>query len=236
MHQRLGQAEPLLHPLGKPVDVVVFLVRQVQQLEHLADDLLARGAGDLVGDGEEVKKFPDLHAIIDAEIVGHEADHPANRHGVGGDGVAADPPLARGRPQQGRQEPDRRALARAVGPDEAEDLPLADGEAEIVDGHEVSVALGEVDHFNHVPIVSRLTSGTESSVRPRDYLHRGTVASREANARRASSPHPRPTRLYRHPPPPGATARPWPITPPYIPWKASSGKRSVVRPGSSPGD
>ena len=40
--QRLGQAEPLLHPLGEAVDVVVALVGQVEQLEHLADDLLAR--------------------------------------------------------------------------------------------------------------------------------------------------------------------------------------------------
>ena len=83
-------------------------------------------AGDLVGDGEEVEELPDLHAVVDAEVVGHEADDPADGHRVGRDRVAGDPPLARGRPQQRGQEPDRRALARAVGADEAEDLALAD--------------------------------------------------------------------------------------------------------------
>ena len=97
--QRLGQAEPLLHPLGEPVDVVVSLVGQVEQVEHLADDLLAIRPGDLVGDGEEVEELPDLHAVVDAEVVGHEADHAADRHRLGGDRVARDAPLAGGGPQ-----------------------------------------------------------------------------------------------------------------------------------------
>ena len=112
---------------------------------------LRDGAGDLVGHGEEVEEFPDFHAVVDAEVVGHEADHAADGHRVGGDRVAADAALARGRPQQRGQEADGRALARAVGADEAEDLPLADGEAQVVDGHEIAVPLGEVDHLDHAP-------------------------------------------------------------------------------------
>ena len=106
--------------------------------------LLAVGAGDLVGDGEEVEELPDLHAVVDAEVVGHEADDLADGHRVVDDRVAGDAPLARGRAEQGGEEADRRALAGAVGADEAEDLALADREVQVVDGHEFAVALGEV--------------------------------------------------------------------------------------------
>ena len=154
MDERLGQAEPLLHPLGEPVDVIVSLVGQVEQVEHFADDLLAVRTGDLVGDGEEVEELPDFHAVVDAEIVGHEADDPPDRHRLGGDRVARDAPLAERRPQQGGQESDRGALAGAVGPDEAEDLALTDGEAQVVDGDEITVILREVDHLDHDSFVS----------------------------------------------------------------------------------
>ena len=72
--ERLGQAEALLHAAGEAVDEVVALVREVEQFEHVADDGFAAAAGDLVGDGEEVQKLPDLHAVVDAEVVGHVAD------------------------------------------------------------------------------------------------------------------------------------------------------------------
>ena len=56
--------------------------------------------------------------------------------------------------KQGRQEPDGRALARAIGPDEAEDLALADRKTQIVDSDEIAVALGEVAYFDHEPGIS----------------------------------------------------------------------------------
>ena len=56
--------------------------------------------------------------------------------------------------KEGREEADRGALARAVGADEAEDLSLADGEAQVVDGHEIAVPLREVADFDHGDFVS----------------------------------------------------------------------------------
>ena len=76
--------------------------------------------------------------------------------------MARDPSLARRGPQQRGQEADGRALAGAVGPDEAEDLPLADREAQVVDGDEIAVALGEVDHLDHW---SRFSLGSFGSTR-----------------------------------------------------------------------
>ena len=96
--QRLGQAEPLLHAARQAVDEVVAFVRQVQQLQHVADHLLAAGAGNLVGDGEEVEKLPDFHAVVDAEVVGHVADAAADVQRLLGDAVAVDDPFAVGWP------------------------------------------------------------------------------------------------------------------------------------------
>ena len=44
VNQRFGQAQPLLHAARQAVDEVVALVGQVQQFQHVADDLLARRA------------------------------------------------------------------------------------------------------------------------------------------------------------------------------------------------
>ena len=76
--QRFRQAEPLLHAARKAVDERLALAGQIEQVEHVADDLLPPRAGQLVGHGEEVQKLPDLHAVIDAEIVGHVADAAAD--------------------------------------------------------------------------------------------------------------------------------------------------------------
>ena len=43
--QRLGQAQPLLHAARQAVDEVVPLVRQVQELEHVADHRLPPARG-----------------------------------------------------------------------------------------------------------------------------------------------------------------------------------------------
>ena len=82
----------------------------------------ALGARNLVGHGEEVQELPDLHAVVDAEVVGHVADAAADGQRVLRDTVAVDDAFAvRGFEQRG-QKADRRALAGAVGPDEAEQL------------------------------------------------------------------------------------------------------------------
>ena len=63
-------------PRDRPLTKSVALAGQVQQFQHVADHLLASGAGNLVGHGEEIEKLPDLHAVVDAEVVGHVADAP----------------------------------------------------------------------------------------------------------------------------------------------------------------
>ena len=110
---------------------------------------LRRLAGNLVGDGEEVQKLPDLHAVVDAEVVGHVADAFADADRILRDAVAVDDAFAGGGAEQRGEKADGRALAGAVGADEAEHLAGADLEIQIGDGHEVAVDLGEVGKFDH---------------------------------------------------------------------------------------
>ena len=153
--------------------------------------IFLRDPGDLVGHREEIEELPNLHAIVDAEVVGHETDHAADGHRVGRHRVAADPSLARGRAQQRGQEPDRRALARAVGTDEPEDLSLANGEAEVVDGHEIAVPLGEIDHLDHARTLfprdrrQMKPNGPRKLEKPFHFRHQQPTETRGPN----STPH-----------------------------------------------
>ena len=104
---------------------------------------------DLVGHGEEVEELPDLHAVVDAEVVGHVADAAADGHRVLRDAVAVDDALAAAGLEQRGQKADGRALAGAVGADEAEHLAGLDLEIQALDGREVAVVFAEVDEFDH---------------------------------------------------------------------------------------
>ena len=110
---------------------------------------LAPAARNLVGDGEEVQKLPDLHAVVHAEVVGHVADARAHADRVVRDAVAVDGAFAGGGPEQRGEEANRRALAGAVGADEAEHLAGLDLEIQVLDGDEFAVLLAEVLQFDH---------------------------------------------------------------------------------------
>ena len=143
-----GQAEALLHTPAERLDVGVAFRAQVYQGQQVVNHARAGGSGDVVAGGEEVEILPDLHVVVDAEEVGHVADGAADGDRLFGDGVAGNPRLAGGRPQQRGQDAHRRRLARAVGADEAEDGPLLDAEGQVFDGGQVAVALGDALEFD----------------------------------------------------------------------------------------
>ena len=127
----------------------VALVGQVDQLEHLLADLLPRGPLDPVGRGEELEVLDHLHVVVDAEEVGHVADDAADLLRAGVDRVAADGRLAPGGIQERGQDPHRRRLARAVGADEAVDVPLVERQVEPVQGVQLAVHLGQFMRLDH---------------------------------------------------------------------------------------
>ena len=149
MQQRAGQAQALGHAAREAGHQGVALVGQVDQLEHFLADLPPRGPLDPVGGGEELEILDHLHVVVDAEEVGHVADDAADLLGPGVDRVAADGRLAPGRVQERGEDPHRRRLARAVGADEAVDVPLVERQVEPVQGVELAVHLGQFMRLDH---------------------------------------------------------------------------------------
>ena len=78
-----------------------------------------------------------VHGVVEVVIVGAEDRRAAVR-----------------RIDEPEQHPQRRRLARAVGPEEPDDPSLVDGERQIVDRHHVAESLAEVrdlDRVRHLP-------------------------------------------------------------------------------------
>src|SRR5262245_7697190 len=144
MNQRLGHAEPLLHAAREAIDVIVALMTQVEQLQYVVNNLLTFAFANLVRNGEEIQKLPDLHSVIDAEIVGHVADALPHGHWVLRHAVAIDDSFAAACFQQRCQEANRRALASAIRPDEAEHLASVDLEVQRLDGAKIAVVFTEI--------------------------------------------------------------------------------------------
>ena len=149
MDQRFGQAEPLLHSAREPIDEVITLVGEVQQFQHVVDDPLAPDTWNLVRDGKEVEKLPNLHPVVDPKTVGHIADAFPYSDGVARNSMPIDNAIPGGRLEQGGQETDGCALARPIGTNETEHFASFDLEVQIADGHEFAVNLGEISQFDH---------------------------------------------------------------------------------------
>ena len=122
--ERVGEAQPLLHPARQALDVGVSLVAEIDEVEEVADHPPAAIGGDVVAASEEVEILPDLHVVVNAEHVWHEAEDATRLVGVPPHGDAGDFSLARRRRQERRENPKSRGLARPVRSDEAEDLAL----------------------------------------------------------------------------------------------------------------
>ena len=118
---------------------------QVEQFEHIADDLLSLRATDLISHGEEIEELPDLHPVVDPEVIGHIADATTNIHRLFVDAKAVDGAIPACALEKGRKKSNRGALARSVGPDEAKEFTGLDLHVDRRDCGEFSVVFPKVD-------------------------------------------------------------------------------------------
>ena len=156
--ERVREAQPLLHAAREAEHVGVALVREVDQLEQVADHAPPLGGSEAVAPTEEVQVLPDLHVVVHPEHVRHVAEDATNRLGVPAHRFAGDRGVARGRGEERREHPQHRRLAGAVRTDEAEDLALLDRQVHAADGDRAVVALhepGGLDDGAHWTVPSR---------------------------------------------------------------------------------
>src|SRR5262249_6424973 len=129
----------------------------------------------LVEAAVEIEALPRREIAVHRVGLGDDADLVAHPARVLGHVVPHDERASRGRHEERGQHADERALAGAVGPQDAEDLVALDLEAQIFVGGEVAEPLGQMldrdgDVFAHFPALARATEGatriTTSAVMP----------------------------------------------------------------------
>ena len=136
--QRGGDREPLAHPHRVALDAAVAGVGDAGQLEDLLDAL----AGMVARGGEDPQVVAPGAPGVEARVLEHGADLGARVLEVVVD-LAVEPRGAGVDPDQPEQHPDRRALAGAVGAEEAGDPARLDLEAEVRDGPDRAEALAQ---------------------------------------------------------------------------------------------
>lgn len=150
MQQNSGESQTLGLSARERVSVRIAFEVEVDDLEHFVATLATGWALDAVCRGEELQVLDDGHVIIYAEEVRHVAHQSPNLFGVGVDRVVTDVGFSVRRCQQRGDDAHRGGLARAVGTDEAEEVPLLQFQVDPADGVHVAIFFRQVDSSDHV--------------------------------------------------------------------------------------
>jgi hypothetical protein len=140
--QARRDAEALAHPVGVAADLVTGAAGQVDDLQRLVDPVRA---GAAVEHGEPLEIPAPGQVGIEARALDEPGDALQRARPRLLPGPAEDPQRPGVRPDQAEQHPQQRGLARAVGPEDAVHLALADLQADRIDGDQIAEALGHVD-------------------------------------------------------------------------------------------
>jgi hypothetical protein len=148
MQHRAGQRQALLPAAGQLACQKLFLALEGGHAERPGLALGQRRAAQAVDATEEAQVLAHAEVVVQAEALAHVADPALHGLGVARDVDAQDVGAAARRRQQTAQHPDRRRLARAVGPEEAEDLAFFDRERNPVHGGKRAEALAQVPELD----------------------------------------------------------------------------------------
>ena len=143
-----GDAHALAVALGQVLDDALADVTDAHHLADLTDVGLAGelAALQLV---VEAQVLVHRHVQVEGGLLGEVADLLFGVEGISQhvDACHADP--SRGGGEVAREDVHGGGLTRAVGPEEADDLALADGEADVVHGAIGAVVLDQMFDLNH---------------------------------------------------------------------------------------
>ena len=151
VQERRGEGETLIDPQGQVAGEGVQVGRKAQLFGVAADPLAGPGLGDAVDRGEVAEVLQDRHILIEGEVLADVADAGLELPAVGG---AADRPAQEGQlPLVDGVEPqehlDEGGLARAVGPQQAQDLPAGQTHIDVVVGDEIPETFGQPPGLHH---------------------------------------------------------------------------------------
>src|SRR5450759_1010404 len=148
VNQRLSQAESLQHALGKAAQATVSVLRDANELEHLRNPSTQSAGGHAAQSSVQMEELRGGEPVVKPKVLWQKANLPARIN------------VARGRAEhlgvaarwsyQAEEHLDRRALARAVGPEKAEDLTAIHRQRQTVNRDARSEHLAKVTRLDGV--------------------------------------------------------------------------------------
>ncbi len=144
VEQGARHAEALLVAAGQVRGGGVHVRSQVEFFFHGADGFLPLLSGHAVGSGEEFQVLTRGQHAVHGKFLGHVSNFPARSGGGGPQIRPGHIERAAAGGQQPAEHAESGAFPRSVGAQKAEDLPFADGEADVVDGNETAEFPDEV--------------------------------------------------------------------------------------------
>jgi hypothetical protein len=118
---------------------------QVQEFEHIPDDFLSLRSTDLVGNGKEIQKLPDLHSIINAKVIWHVTDVSTNIHRLLIDAKTVDRSVPASALKKCCKKTDRSAFSCTVGTDESEEFSGLDLHIDRANSGKLAVVFTKID-------------------------------------------------------------------------------------------
>ncbi|MEJ7697319.1 MAG: hypothetical protein WKF78_12040 [Candidatus Limnocylindrales bacterium] len=145
VEQGTGDGQLLLHALAERAGHVVPPLPQAEQPQIVLDPLRASSRRQPVQPREEIEIGARRQLVVEARRLGQDTDPGAHLLGLGSDIEAVDGGRAFRRPDECRQQPDGRRLARAVGAEETQHLALSDLEIHAADRPPVAEPTTQAD-------------------------------------------------------------------------------------------
>ena len=150
MQKRGGDGEALSGAMAEILDALVRLIREREFLEKIFRGGLRLCRVHLIQVRDELHELGGREFFVKHRHVRHITEEGLRLLRVRLDVVAADCHAASGRFHKAGQEFDGRRFSCAIGTQESKELPLGDGEIQVIQGEEIAVAHGEAFDVDHV--------------------------------------------------------------------------------------
>jgi hypothetical protein len=149
VHQSARDVEAALHAAAEGPRLVLGTVGEADQFERLDAALAQRVPRQAVERAEQFQIRPRRQLVVERKVLRHQSDAALDFAFVAGDRLAFDGNAAAVRRNETAQHGDDRRLARAVGPQQADDFAGRRGERNARDDLARAVGLPQVLRYQH---------------------------------------------------------------------------------------
>ena len=194
VHQRIGEPDALAESFRELADDAFLDVDQAALLEHGVHPFPAAPPAEALQPRAELQELPHPHVEMDGVVLRHVADPPPHLVRLVEDIETRHPRRAARRRHEAGEDAHGGRFARAVRPEEPDDLPATDRERKSVHGRAARIAFREVADLDHRDIVHRDWTGNLAACRAGCRTGKPKESCGEGNADRGADGPP----AFRH--------------------------------------